>query len=75
MTDTIICAILALVGTLVGTFGGILTSAKMTNYRLDKLEKTVDKHNSVIERTYKCEGAIAELQHEIKDIKDGVIKL
>lgn len=50
ITDTIIVAILSLVGTLAGTFGGILTSSRLTGYRLEQLEKQVEKHNSVIER-------------------------
>ena len=35
-------------------FVGIL-SAKLTNYRIEQLEKKVDKHNTVVERTYKLE--------------------
>lgn len=50
ITETIIVAILSLVGTLAGTFGGILTSNRLTGYRIEQLEKKVEKHNSVIER-------------------------
>lgn len=50
ITETIIVAILSLVGTLAGTFGGILTSNRLTGYRIEQLEKQVEKHNSVIER-------------------------
>lgn len=50
MTETIIVAGLSLVGTLAGTFGGILTSNRLTGYRLEQLEKQVEKHNSVVER-------------------------
>lgn len=39
MSDTIIVAILSLIGTLAGTFGGILVSNKLTNYRIAQLEK------------------------------------
>lgn len=38
MSDAVIVGLMALIGTLAGTFGGILTSAKMTNYRLQQLE-------------------------------------
>ena len=55
MDPTVICAILALVGSLVGTFGGIIASSKLTEYRIKELEKKQDKHNQVIERTYKLE--------------------
>lgn len=70
MTETIISAILSLVGTLAGTFGGILVSAKLTEYRIEQLEKKVEKHNSVVERTFVIEGQIKELQHEVQDLKE-----
>ena len=47
--------ILSLVASLVGTFGGIITSTKLTNYQINELKKRVDKHNNVIERTYKLQ--------------------
>lgn len=55
MDPTIFSAVLALAGSLIGTFAGIITSSKLTNYRLQELEKKQDKHNMVIERTYKLE--------------------
>lgn len=70
MTETILSSILSLVGTLVGTFGGILVAGKLTNYRIEQLEKKVEKHNSVVERTFKLEGKVTELQHEVSDLKE-----
>jgi hypothetical protein len=55
MDPTVISALLALAGSLIGTFAGIVTSSKLTEYRLKELEKKQDKHNQVIERTYKLE--------------------
>ena len=46
-----------------GAFGGILVSSKLTQYRLEQLEKKVQAHNSLIERTYKLEER-SELQEE-----------
>lgn len=59
MTETIIVAGLSLVGTLAGTFGGILTSNRLTGYRIEQLEKQVEKHNSVIERVQVLEDKTA----------------
>jgi hypothetical protein len=70
MTETILSSILSLVGTLVGTFGGILVAGKLTTYRIEQLEKKVEKHNSVVERTFKLEGKVTELQHEVQDLKE-----
>ena len=51
----ILTGVFSLIASLVGTFGGILTSTKLTNYQINELKKQVDKHNSVIERTFKLE--------------------
>lgn len=55
-------AVMSLVGTLIGTLGGIIASSKLTSWRLQKLEEKVDKHNSVIERTYKLEARVDALE-------------
>ena len=52
MPDTIVVAALSLIGTLVGSFGG----TQLIKYRIEQLEKKVEKHNSVVERTYLLEG-------------------
>lgn len=59
MDPGIIVGLLSLIGTLVGTFGGILASSRLTNYRLAQLEEKVNKHNNLIDRTYKIEEELA----------------
>lgn len=66
MSEAVIVAILALIGTLGGTFGGILTANKLTNYRIGQLEEKVEKHNKVIERVYNLEKHEAVIDEEIK---------
>lgn len=66
MDNTILIALLSFFGTLVGTFGGILTSNKLTNYRIEQLEKRVEKHNNVIERVYTLEKEKAVFEEEMK---------
>ena len=70
MTPQITVALLSFLGTCVGTLGGILTANRLTNYRIAQLEKKVEQHNTVVERTFRLEGAVTELQHEIRDLKD-----
>lgn len=70
MTETIIVAILSLLGTLAGSLCGILTANKLTNYRIEQLEKKVEKHNNVIERVYKLEKNEAVIEEEIAQLKD-----
>ena len=54
-----------------GAFAGILTANRLTTYRIERLEEKVDKHNSVIERTFRLEGRMTEAEHQIRDLKRG----
>ncbi len=69
MESEVLVALLGLAGTLAGSFLGVLASQKLTNFRLQALEEKVNKHNNIVERTYKLEGAVTEIQHDIKDLK------
>ena len=69
MTSEIIVALLGLVGTLSGSFLGVVAASKLTQYRLQQLEEKVNRHNHIIERTYVLEGQMQEVQHDIKDLK------
>lgn len=64
MSDAIIVAILSLCGTLLGSIAGILAANKLTNYRIEQLEKKVDKHNTVIERMFKLEQRMDDLEND-----------
>jgi hypothetical protein len=66
MSDTVVVAMLSLVGTLCGSLFGILTANKLTNYRIEQLESKVEKHNKVIERVYNLEKNEAVMTEEIK---------
>lgn len=77
MPNEVIIALIAMAGTALGTFGGIITANKLTNYRIEQLEKKVDKHNSVIERVYKLEEndnlileKIKVVNHRIEDLEN-----
>lgn len=69
MDSEIIVAIISGVGTLLGSGLGILAANRLVTFRLERLEKKQDIHNGVIERVYKIEGQITEMQHDIKDLK------
>ena len=66
MSETVIVAIISLVGTLFGSVGGIVASGKLTGYRIDRLEEQVKKHNNVIERMYKLEERTAVVEEQVK---------
>jgi len=66
MTPEVLISLLTLLGSFLGTFGGILINTKLTTYRIEQLEKKVDKHNQVIDRVYKLEERDAVVDNEIK---------
>ena len=81
MTETIIVALIAFAGTLCGSFFAQRKSTALIAYRMEQLEKKVDKHNSLIERTYNLERR-CDLQdekmkvanHRIDDLESEVEK-
>lgn len=62
---TVIVGGLSLLGTLAGSFGGM----KLMAYRIEQLEKRVDKHNSVIERTFVLEEQMKVVNHRVSDLE------
>ena len=75
MDNTIIIALISFAGTLLGTFGGIITSNKLTTYRIEQLEKRVEKHNNVIERVYELEKEKAVFEEDLKVVNHRVTDL
>jgi hypothetical protein len=66
MSETIIIALLSLIGTFFGSLSGVITSAKLTNYRLKQLENKVERHNNFAEKIPLLDLRIKELEHNEK---------
>lgn len=71
MDSNVIIALISLFGSLVGTLGGIMVSSKMTVYRIEQLERKVDKHNNFAERMPVLEEQIKVINHRIEDLEKG----
>ena len=77
MDNTVLTELIGLGGSALGSLFGVLASSKLTQYRLAQLEKKVEAHNNLIERTYQLEER-TELQeekirvanHRISDLED-----
>jgi len=75
MSDVVIVGLLSLVGTIIGTLGGIIATSRLTTYRIEQLEKKVDKHNNLIERTFELETATEVIQNDIKAVNHRIDNL
>ncbi len=69
MTSEIIIALISLAGTFGGTLSGIFVSSKMTNYRLQQLEKKVEEHNNFARRIPVMEEQMKVANHRIDDLE------
>ena len=69
MSDTVLVALIGVAGSGLGSLCGIMVSTRLTQYRLEQLEKQVQAHNNLVERTYRLEGQMTEVQHDIRDLK------
>ncbi len=70
MSDALIVAVISGLCTLLGSLFGVLASSRLTQYRLAQLEKQVNRHNQVIERTFLLEGRMTEAEHDLRDLKN-----
>lgn len=66
---SIISAVITGLFSLWGVYAANRKSQALIAYRLEALEKKVSKHNQLVERTYKLEGEVVELQHDMRDVK------
>jgi flagellar motor component MotA len=73
LTD-IFTALIAFAGTLVGTLSGILAANKLSSYRIEQLEKKVEKHNNLVERMFCVESSVKSAHHRIDELREEIIK-
>lgn len=69
MTDAVISGIFQVLAILVSGVVSAVVSNKLMKYRIEQLEKKVDKHNSVIDRTYHLESEVEVLKTEIENLQ------
>lgn len=70
MDNEILVAALSLIGTVAGSFGGIVASSRLTAYRIKQLENKVDKHNNFAQRIPIVEEKIKVINHRLSDLEE-----
>lgn len=75
MSEQVQIALIGLFGSGIGSLIGVIASSKLTQYRLEQLEKRVEAHNNLIDRTYKLEMREEVVDKEIENIKHEIENL
>lgn len=70
MTPEVLHALINAIAVIVSGLISAIVSNKLMAYRIEQLEKKVDKHNSVIDRTYHLEAQVEVLENEIDNLKN-----
>ena len=75
MDSTVIVGILSLIGTLAGSYCVGNKTTAVIQERIRALEEKVNKHNNLVERTYKLEGEMKTVHTIIEGIEDNIKEL
>lgn len=75
MNLELLTSIAGALGSFLATLTGIMLNSKLTGYRIEQLEKKVDKHNSVIDRVYNLEKHSAVVDEELKVVNHRISDL
>lgn len=67
--ETIVVSLITAGFAFLGVYMSNRKQAALVAYRLEKLEEKVDKHNNVVERMYRLEEQVKNLQGELEDLR------
>ena len=70
MTPEVLHALINAASVILSGLIAAIVSNKLMAYRIEQLEKKVDKHNSVIDRTYHLEAQVEVFENEIDNLKN-----
>ena len=75
MSEPVLVALIGLAGSGLGSWIGVITCSKLTQYRLEQLEKKVEAHNNLISRTYQLEAHEQVVDQKILTLEQNIEKL
>ena len=73
MEGSILAAVLGCAGTVIGSAIGAIAAANKTNFRLEQLEKKVEKHNNLVERMTIVEQSTKSAHHRLDEIHEEIM--
>lgn len=72
MDNQTVIAIITIACTMISSFAGILVANRLTNYRIEQLEKKVEKHNTLVERMTVVEESCKSAHHRLDSVEREV---
>lgn len=75
MSENIITSLIGIIPTIVVAVISIVSNNAVIKVKIEELEKKVDKHNQIIERTYKLEGDVDTAFKRIDEERDRINRL
>lgn len=70
MDNSVMVALFSLIGTLAGSLSGVMASNKLVTFRLEQLERKVDKYNNLVERMALVEKDVGAMRHVIDEMRE-----
>ena len=71
MDASVMVALLSLAGTLAGSLFGVLAANRLVTYRLEQLERKVDRHNTLVERMALVEKDVANAFDMLSELREA----
>ena len=69
MNSEVVVALIGLVGSVLVQFGGIMVNSKLTNYRVEQVEKKIDKLTDSAAEIYTLKQEIAILKTRLAQVE------
>ena len=70
MAPEVLHALISAISVIASGLISAIVSNKLMRYRIEQLEKKVDKHNNIIDRTYHLEAQVEVIENEIDNLKN-----
>ena len=70
MNPEVLHALISAISVVLSGLISAIVSNRLMKYRIEQLEKKVDKHNSIIDRTYHLEAQVEVIENEIENLKN-----
>ena len=75
MSEAITIALIGIIPSVLVAIVSIISNNAIVKVKIEELEKHVEKHNKVVERTYTLERDLATYWSKYDELRERVIKL